>query len=69
MDEDKISTRDIPVYEWPTIEKGKAQYPKFAMDFQGTLKGLRIVVEAGGIDRFLGTPPGRRPIDKADRPE
>ena len=69
MDEDKISTKDIPVYHWPTKEEGKAQYPKFAKDFQGTLKGLRIVVEAGGIDRFLGSPPGRKPIDVSDRPE
>ena len=69
MDEDKISTKDIPSYHWPTKEEGKAQYPKFAKDFQGTLKGLRIVVEPGGIDRYLGLPPGRRPNNADERAE
>ena len=59
MDEDKLSMKDIPSYHWPTKEEGKAQYPKFAKDFQGPLKRLRIVVEPGGIDRFLGLPSGR----------
>ena len=35
MEEDKISMKDIPSYHWPTKEEGKAQYPKFAKDFQG----------------------------------
>ena len=69
MDEDKISMKDIPSYHWPTKEKGKAQYPKFAKDFQGTFKGLRIVVEPGGIDRYLGLPPGRRPNNADERAE
>ena len=69
MEEDKISTKDIPSYHWPTKEKGKAQYPKFAKDFQGTLKDLRIVVEPGGIDRYLGPPPGRRPNNADERAE
>ena len=69
MDEDKLSMKDIPSYHWPTKEEGKAQYPKFAKDFQGTLKGLRIVVEPGGIDRFLGLPPGRRPNNADERAE
>ena len=51
MDEDKLSMKDIPSYHWPTKEEGKAQYPKFAKDFQGTLKGLRIVVEPGGMSQ------------------
>ena len=32
MDEDKISTKDIPSYHWPTKEEGKAQYPKISVD-------------------------------------
>ena len=69
MEEDKISAKDIPSYHWPTKEEGKAQYPKFAKDFQGTLKGLRIVVEPGGIDRYLGPLPGRRPNNADERAE
>ena len=69
MEEDKISAKDIPSYHWPTKEEGKAQYPKFAKDFQGTLKGLRIVVDPGGIDRYLGPPPGRRPNNADERAE
>ena len=60
MEEDKIATMDIPSYHWPTKEEGKAQYPQFAKVFQGTLKGLRI-------DRYLGSPPGRRPSNADER--
>ena len=69
MKENKISTKDIPCYNWPTKKEGKAQYPKFAKDFQGTLKGLWIVVGPGGIDRYLGVPPGRRPNNADERAE
>ena len=69
MDEDKLSTKDIPSYHWATKEEGKTQYPKFVKDFQGTLKGLRFVVESGGIDRYLGTAPGPRPASSAERGE
>ena len=33
------------------------------------MKGLRIVVEPGGIDRYLGLPPGRRPNNAEERAE
>ena len=62
MDEDnKIQLKDIPSYHWPTKEEGKDQYAKFAKDFLGTLKQLRFLLEPGGIERFLGRDPGRRP--------
>ena len=68
-DGNKISMKDITVYHWKTPEEGKAQYPKFVKDFQSTLKAMRIVVEPGGIERFLGDAPGPRPRDAADRAE
>ena len=61
--------KDITVYHWKTPEEGKARYPKFVKDFQSTLKAMRIVVEPGGIERFLGDAPGPRPRDAADRAE
>ena len=62
MDEDnKIPLKDIPSYHWLTKEEGKEQYAKFAKDFLGTLKQLRLLLEPGGIERFLRRDPGRRP--------
>ena len=60
-EENKISLKDIPSYRWPTKEEGKEQYAKFSKDFLGTLKNLRFLLEPGGIERFLGREPGRRP--------
>ena len=60
-EENKISLKDIPSYHWPTKEEGKEQYAKFSKDFLGTLKNLRFLLEPGGIERFLGREPGRRP--------
>ena len=51
MEEDKVSIKDVKSYHWATKEEGKTQYPKFVKDFQAVLKGIRFVVEQGGIDR------------------
>ena len=70
MDEDsKLSLKDIPIYHWPTKEEGKEQYSKFSKEFLATLKNLRFILEPGGIERFLGNNPGRRPAAQADRQE
>ena len=69
MEEDKVSMKDVKSYHWATKEEGKTQYPKFVKDFQAVLKGIRFVVEQGGIDRYLGPAPGRRPANVDDRPE
>ena len=60
-EENKISLKDIPSYHSPTKEEGKEQYAKFSKDFSGKLKNLRFLLEPGGIERFLGREPGRRP--------
>ena len=69
MEDDKIAMKDFPSYHWATKEEGKTQYPKFVKDFKSALKDLRIVVEPGGVDRFLGAAPGRRPANADERAE